>query len=217
MAALSSAQKLEDWFDKEVHIPMMKQPTTIKKKSTATPPHITTTAKASQPVEQNIDFIFLDDDDDDINVSNQTMQVMHENTCHPANDSSEMKPPTTMTPCGVLLDDFNSHIFNDEHNISKVIDSSILEQPTHTATESQQISITTMIIMNIDHTKAFKECMDTYGILNGVPEFDIIALVITFYESTCNTWLVIMKSSASNYQQYSCKVHEGCNFHVSFG
>ena len=31
-------QKLEDQFDKEVHIPIMKQPTTMKKKSIATPP-----------------------------------------------------------------------------------------------------------------------------------------------------------------------------------
>ena len=47
VAALCSAQKLAGWFDKEVHNPMMKQPTTIKKKNTGTPPHITTTAKAS--------------------------------------------------------------------------------------------------------------------------------------------------------------------------
>ena len=77
--------------------------------------------------------------------------------------------------------------------------------------------MTTMTIVNMDHMKAFQECMDTYGILNGVPEFDIIALVIAFYESTCNTQLVIMKSSASNYQKYSCKVHEGCNSHAFFG
>ena len=140
VAALSSAQKLEDQFDKEVHIPMTKQPTTIKKKNTTTPPNVTTTAKASQPVEHNIDFIFLDNDNDN-NVSNQTMQVMHENTCHPASDALEMKPPTMKTQHEVVLDDFNSHIFNDKHNISKVIDSSVLMQPTHTATESQQISI----------------------------------------------------------------------------
>ena len=36
-AHTGSMQKLEDWFDKEVHIPIMKQPTTVKKKSIATP------------------------------------------------------------------------------------------------------------------------------------------------------------------------------------
>ena len=56
-----------------------------------------------------------------------------------------------------------------------------------------------MRIVNMDHTKAFQECMDTYGILNRVHAFDIVALAIAFYESTCNTWLVIVKSSASNY------------------
>ena len=51
----SSAQKLEDQYDKEVHIPMMKQPTTMKKKSIAIPPQVTASAKASHPVEYNID------------------------------------------------------------------------------------------------------------------------------------------------------------------
>ena len=96
VAALSSTQKLEDWFDK-------------------------THAKASQPVEQNIDFIFLDDIDD-INDSNQTMQVMHDNTCHPASDALGMKPSATMAQHELELDDFNSHVFNDEDDISKVVD-----------------------------------------------------------------------------------------------
>ena len=87
----------------------------------------------SQPVEQNIDFIFLDDVDI-INVSNQTMQFMHEN--HPASDALDMKQSATMTQHEVELDDFNSHIFNDKDDISKAVDSSVLEQPTHTATES---------------------------------------------------------------------------------
>ena len=30
-------QKLEDWFNKEVHIPIAKQPTNVKEKSIATP------------------------------------------------------------------------------------------------------------------------------------------------------------------------------------
>ena len=48
---------------------MLKQPTTMKKKSTATPPQVAATAKVSQPVEHNVDFIFIDDDND-IDVSN---------------------------------------------------------------------------------------------------------------------------------------------------
>ena len=40
--------------------------------------------------------------------------------------------------------------------------------------------MTTMTIVNIDHMKAFQECMDTYGIPNGAPAFDIFALTIKF-------------------------------------
>ena len=108
------------------------------------------------------------------------MQVMHENTCHPTSDALEMKPSTTMTRCEGELDDFNSLICNDKDDISKVVDSSVLEQPKLTAMQSQQISMTTMTIVNMDHMKAFQECMDTYGIPNGVPEFDINALQLHF-------------------------------------
>ena len=65
--------------------------------------------------------------------------------------------------------------------------------------------------------KEFQECMDTYKIGNGAHSFDMIALAIAFYKSICNICLVVMKSSAHNYQQYSCKQHLGCNFHISFG
>ena len=59
-----------------------------------------------------------------------------------------------------------------------------------------------------------------YGFLqigNGVHSFNTIVTAIEFYECTCNIHLVATKSSAHNYQQYSCKQHSGCNFHISFG
>ena len=56
---------------------------------------------------------------------------------HTILDALEMKESTTMAQHEVELDDFNSHIFNDEDDISKAVDSSVLEQPTHMATESQ--------------------------------------------------------------------------------
>ena len=53
---------------------------------------------------------------------------------------------------------------------------------------------------------------------NGVSSFDTIVLAIAFFESTCNICsLVVTKSSANNYWQYSCKQHLGCNFHILFG
>ena len=58
---------------------------------------------------------------------------------------------------------------------------------------------------------------DTYGIGNEVHSFNTIALAIAFYKSTSNIHLVVTKSSAHNYWQYSCKQQLGCNFCISFG
>ena len=51
-------QNLEDQFKKEVHIPIMKQPTTVKKKSIATPPQVVSAVreKVSHRVDHNVDF-----------------------------------------------------------------------------------------------------------------------------------------------------------------
>ena len=94
---------------------------------------------------------------------------------------------------------------------------SVANQLTDTAMESELVSRTTTEIVNLDHVKEFQECMDTYEISNGVHSFDMIALAIEFYKSTCNIHLVVMKDSAHNCQQYSCKQCLGCNFHISFG
>ena len=59
-----------------------------------------------------------------------------------------------------------------------------------------------------------------YGYLqnwNRIHSFDMIALAIAFYESTCSICLVVTKSLAHNHQQYSCKQHLGCNLCISFG
>ena len=94
---------------------------------------------------------------------------------------------------------------------------SVTNQLTHAAMESELVSRTTAKMVNLDHTKEFQECIDTYEIGNGVHSFNMIALAIAFYESTCNICLVVTKSSAHNYQQHSSKQHLGCNFHISFG
>ena len=78
--------------------------------------------------------------------------------------------------------------------------------------ESELVSRTTTKIVNLDHTKEFQECMDSYEIGNRVHSFDLIALAIAFYECTCNVCLVVTKSSAQIYWQYSCKQHLGCSF-----
>ena len=75
------------------------------------------------------------------------------------------------------------------------------------AIKSELVSKTTTKIVNLDHTMKFQECMDSYEIWNGVHPFDMIALAIAFYECTCNIHLVLTKSSAHNYLQYSCNQH----------
>ena len=47
------------------------------------------------------------------------------------------------------------------------MDVSVLKQQTHTAIDTQQVSTTTTEMVNLDHTKAFQECMDSYGICTG--------------------------------------------------
>ena len=82
--------------------------------------------------------------------------------------------------------------------------------------EPEIVSRTATKMVNLKHMKEFQECMDTYEIGNGVHSFNTIALAIAFYKSTCNIFLVVTKSSAHNYWQYSCKQHLGCNFCISF-
>ena len=57
--------------------------------------------------------------------------------------------------------------------------------------ESEIASRTATKMVNLNHTKEFQECMDTYKIGNGVHSFDMIALTIAFYKSTCNIHLVV--------------------------
>ena len=82
--------------------------------------------------------------------------------------------------------------------------------------DSELCSMNQSNTVNVDHSRELQECMDTYEISNRVESFETIALAIAFYESSYNVHLTVTKSSANHYQQYSCKQHSGCNFHVSF-
>ena len=144
--------------------------------------------------------------------------------------SSRLSPPTATNRFGigeqlsVSQDVNNVHVFNDNNKMTsnenkkqehpKMMDVPVANQQKDMAMESELVSKTTTKIVNLDHTKEFQECMDSYEIGNGVHSFDMIALAIAFYECTC---LVVTKSSAHNYRQYSCKQHSGCNLHISFG
>ena len=106
----------------------------------------------------------------------------------------------------------NIHVFNDnnEMTMSENIPRQWrykLNQQKDPAIKSELVSKTTTKIVNLDHTMKFQECMDSYEIWNGVHSFDMIALAIAFYECTCNIHLVLTKSSAHKYLQYSCNQH----------
>ena len=92
----------------------------------------------------------------------------------------------------------------------------VANQQKGTVIKSELVSKTTAKIVNLDHSKEFQECMDSYEIGNWVHLFDMIDLGIAFYKCTCNVCLVVTKSSGHNYWQYSCKSHLGYTFHVSF-
>ena len=93
----------------------------------------------------------------------------------------------------------------------------VANQQKDTVIESELVSRTTTKIVNLNHTKEFPECMNSYKIGIGVHSFDMIGLAIAFYECSCNVHLIVTKSSALNYWQYTCKQHSGCTFHDSFG
>ena len=106
---------------------------------------------------------------------------------------------------------------NQKQEYPKMMEVTVANQQMDTAMESELVSKPTTKIVNLDYMKEFQKCMDTYKIGNGVHSFNMIALAIALYECICNIHLVVMKSSAHNYQQYSCKQHLGCNFCISFG
>ena len=93
----------------------------------------------------------------------------------------------------------------------------VADQQKDTVIESTLASRTTAKVANLNHTREFQECMNSYKVGNGVHSFNMIALAIAFYECSCNVCLVVTKSSAQTYWQYTCKQHSGCTFHVSFG
>ena len=85
-------KKLEDWFDKDVHIPMMMQPTTVKKKNIAAQPLVTATVQVIHLVDHNIDFPSIYDVDNVDVSNNQTVTVMNNSIYHPASDELCVKP-----------------------------------------------------------------------------------------------------------------------------
>ena len=121
----------------------------------------------------------------------------------------------------------NIHVFNDDNKYIKldkdneqqlqVIEKVVNKQPTNTVMVSEVSSSHQSKNVNFNHSKEFPECMNTYEVSKGVDSFEKIALAIGFYESSYDICLSVTKSSANQYQQHSCKQHEGCNFCVTFG
>ena len=147
--------------------------------------------------------------------------------------SSTISPPTVTNiifgitqQCPASPGVNNIHVFNDNDNKTvqeneqeghpKVI--AVAKQATHTAMESELVSRTTTEMVNLDHTMEFQECMDTCKIHNGVHSFDTIAWLLHFVNPPVTFVLLSQRVlQTNNHQQYSCKQHLGCNFHISFG
>ena len=147
----------------------------------------------------------------------------NEEVCTPTIDEVDKivasNEQTTLVDNIHVFNDNNKYIEldNDNKQLSQVLETVVTKQQTNTAMDSEVSSTNQSKTVNFNHSKEFQECMDTYEISNGVVSFERIALAIALYESSYNIHLAVMKSSANNYQQYSCKQHSGCNFHVSFG
>ena len=237
-------KKLEDRFNKEVHIPIAKQPTDAALREEVIP-----------GVDHSVDFpSFYDVEELDVSY-NWTITAVNESAYNPTIEELDVKLPATKKAQDVLLEDLvpcsrlspltatnrfgigeqlsvsqdvnNNHVLNDNNKSTskenekqehpKMMEVPVANQQMDMPMESELVSKTTTKIVNLNHTKEFQECMDIYEIANGVHSFNTIALAIAFYECTCNIHLVVTKSLAHNYQQYSCKQHLGCNFHISFG
>ena len=145
-----SMQKLEDQFDKEVHTPIVKQPTTVKKKSTATPPQVIATVKVIHQDDHNVDLLSIYDVDN-IDVSNnQTITTVNNSTYHPPSEELHMKPPATTKKQDVVLEDIDIHVFNNKDNSAvqqneedghpKVMEVAVVKQPSHIAMESKLVT-----------------------------------------------------------------------------
>ena len=167
--------------------------------------------------------------------------------CHPTDEDLDVKLPATTKADDVLLEDLvpttnrvgvgeqlnvsqdlnNFHVFKDDNKMTsnenneqeppKMMEVRVGNQQKDAVIESELVPRTTTKMVNLNHMKEFQECVDSYEIGNGVHLFDMIVLAIAFYESTCNVHLIVTKSSAHDYQQYSCKQHSESNFCVSFG
>ena len=61
------------------------------------------------------------------------------------------------------------------------METGVTNQQTHTAMDAELISRNSSKMVNFDHSKEFRQCIDTYEIYNGVDSFEIIALAIAFY------------------------------------
>ena len=55
-------------------------------------------------------------------------------------------------------------------------------QQSDSAVESMPASKTTAKLANLNHTKKFQECMNSYEVGDGIHSYDTIALPIAFYE-----------------------------------
>ena len=75
----------------------------------------------------------------------------------------------------------------------------------------------------LNHIEIFMACKSMYQIACCGPEgegfktMDDVTFSIEHHEIYSGICLTIKKSNLGQYQQYGCRFHDNCSFHVSFG
>ena len=100
-------KKLEVRFNKDVHIPIAKQPTTVKEKSTATMQMAASALreKVIPGADHSVDFPSTYDVEELDISNNHTITAFKESAYHPTDEELDVKLPVTMKAQDVLLED----------------------------------------------------------------------------------------------------------------
>ena len=131
--------KLENQFNKEVHIPIAKQPPTVKDNNSATTQTLDSPlrGKVFTAVDHTVDFPPMYEVEEFDHSHNPTNSMDNNAACHPTDEDLDVKLPATTKADDVLLEDLvpnttrvgvgeqlnvsqhlnNFHVFNDDHKM----------------------------------------------------------------------------------------------------
>ena len=99
--------KLKNWFNKEVHIPIAKQPPTVEDNNSATTQTVASSlrAKVYPGVDHTVNFQSTYEVEEFDHSHNPTILVNNNSACHPTDEDLDVKLPATTKADDVLLED----------------------------------------------------------------------------------------------------------------